>query len=216
MAIGIVLLALSASILAKCGLGMSMVVTPAYILHVKLSQTFSWISFGVADYGMQILVTLGMVIAYKKFSLKHAAAFVTTLIYSLVLDGTSALIKGLSADTLIIKILLFVIGRLIGSLALAFLYHSYLPPQPVDLVVKEIALHRKAERSKVKLCYDITSLAVSVILSFAFFGFGTFVGVGVGTFISAFVNGPLMGWFTKKLDKVFVYKDAFGWRKRFE
>ena len=50
---GIVVLAFGTALMEKADFGMSMVVAPAYILHLKLSELFSWFSFGVAEYIFQ-------------------------------------------------------------------------------------------------------------------------------------------------------------------
>ena len=59
-----------------------------------------------------------------------------------------------------------------------------------------------------KTLYDFVSLALSIILSFIFFGFGVFVGVSWGTLVCAILNGWLIGINTRFLDSFFVFKDA--------
>ena len=43
--LGIAMIALSAALMQRANFGMSMVVAPAYILHLKLSQIWTWYSF---------------------------------------------------------------------------------------------------------------------------------------------------------------------------
>ena len=44
------LLALGGALTERAGLGLSMVVIPAYISHVLISQTHSFFTFGMAEY----------------------------------------------------------------------------------------------------------------------------------------------------------------------
>ena len=61
-ALGIVILALGTALMEKANFGMSMVVAPAYLLHLKISQTLPFFSFGMAEYTLQaaILLLLGL------------------------------------------------------------------------------------------------------------------------------------------------------------
>jgi uncharacterized membrane protein YczE len=67
----------------------------------------------------------------------------------------------------------------------------------------------------VKTVYDCSSCLVGVILSFAFFGFGHFEGVKLGTIFCALVNGWLIGRISALFESLFVFKDAFPWREAF-
>ena len=48
--LGIVLLAFGTSLMELADFGMSMIVAPAYLLHLKLSQILPFFSFGMAEY----------------------------------------------------------------------------------------------------------------------------------------------------------------------
>ena len=48
--LGLIILAAGSAMMAKADFGVSMVVAPAYILHVKLSQYWSFVTFGFAEY----------------------------------------------------------------------------------------------------------------------------------------------------------------------
>ena len=60
--LGIVILALGTALMEKAAFGMSMVVSPAYILHVKISEFLPFFTFGMAEYTFQafLLVILGI------------------------------------------------------------------------------------------------------------------------------------------------------------
>ena len=81
--------------------------------------------------------------------------------------------------------------------------------------MKELAEKLKKPTHRVKTAFDCTCCAVGVLMSFAFFGFGRFEGVKLGTVLCALLNGTLIGWFTAWIDAHFDTKDALPWRKYF-
>lgn len=213
--LGIVILALGTALMEKAAFGMSMVVSPAYILHVKISEFLPFFTFGMAEYTFQafLLVILGIV--KRKFRMIFLFSFVTAVIYGFTLDGVILLCSGLPADGIVWRILWYILGMVICSMGVALLFHTYIAPEAYELFVKVIAVDHGWEISRVKTVYDCVSCAVSVILSFVFFGFGTFVGVNWGTVVCALINGSIIGACTALLKKCFTFADALPWRKYF-
>ena len=142
-------------------------------------------------------------------------SFVTAVIYGFTLDGIMLLCSGLPADGIVWRILWYILGMVICSMGVALLFHTYIAPEAYELFVKVIAVDHGWEISRVKTVYDCVSCAVSVILSFVFFGFGTFVGVNWGTVVCALINGSIIGACTALLKKCFTFADALPWRKYF-
>ena len=64
---GIVLLALGTSCASAASFGLSMVVAPAYLIHLKLSPTWPGITFGVAEYIVQAVLLLVLSLALRRF-----------------------------------------------------------------------------------------------------------------------------------------------------
>lgn len=213
--LGIVILALGTALMEKAAFGMSMVVSPAYILHVKISEFLPFFTFGMAEYTFQafLLVILGIV--KRKFRMIFLFSFVTAVIYGFTLDGIMLLCSGLPADGIVWRILWYILGMVICSMGVALLFHTYIAPEAYELFVKVIAVDHGWEISRVKTVYDCVSCAVSVILSFVFFGFGTFVGVNWGTVVCALINGSIIGACTALLKKCFTFADALPWREYF-
>lgn len=67
-AVGIVVLALGTSMMERADFGMSMIVAPAYLIHLKVSQLLPFFSFGVSEYVFQalLLVVTALVIRRNK------------------------------------------------------------------------------------------------------------------------------------------------------
>lgn len=213
--LGIVILALGTALMEKAAFGMSMVVSPAYILHVKISEFLPFFTFGMAEYTFQAFLLVILCIVKRKFRMIFLFSFVTAVIYGFTLDGIMLLCSGLPADGIVWRILWYILGMVICSMGVALLFHTYIAPEAYELFVKVIAVDHGWEISRVKTVYDCVSCAVSVILSFVFFGFGTFVGVNWGTVVCALINGSIIGACTALLKKCFTFADALPWRKYF-
>ena len=63
---------------------------------------------------------------------------------------------------------------------------------------------------------NVPALLIAVVLSFCFFGLWHFEGVKLGTVLCAFVNGAIIGTFTKILEARFEFRDGLKLRKYFE
>ena len=85
--LGIVLVALGAAFCTKGDLGLSTVIAPAYVLYLKLSEIFPFVTFGMMEYVLQAVLLLGMIIVLRKFRLSYLFSFITAVIYGFTLDG---------------------------------------------------------------------------------------------------------------------------------
>ena len=84
--VGLIVLAVGTALMEKANFGMSMVVAPAYLLHLKISQTLPFFSFGMAEYVFQAFLLVLVIVAVRKFKLSYLLSFVTAVIYGFVLD----------------------------------------------------------------------------------------------------------------------------------
>ena len=66
--LGILLLGLGSSMMTKADFGLSMVVAPAYILHLKMSEFWSFFSFGMAEYVFQAFLLVLVIVAVENLS----------------------------------------------------------------------------------------------------------------------------------------------------
>ena len=79
----VVLLAFAVALLSAADFGISMIVAPAYLLSLKLSA----LSFGQAEYVIQVGIFLVLCVALRKFRWVYLFSFGTCLLYGLVLDA---------------------------------------------------------------------------------------------------------------------------------
>ena len=215
-AAGIVLLALGTALMERADCGMSMVVAPAYIVHLKLVQFLPWFSFGVAEFALQGLLLVALSLWMGRFRISCLFSFATAVFYGAVLDLCISLAALLPGTGTAARLVCYVLGLLLCAAGVALLFHSYIPPEVYELVVKEVACRRKWDVGRVKTVYDCISCALGVALSFAFFGWGRFEGVKAGTILCALVNGWLIGRIDRGLSAAFDFRDGLKLRSLFE
>ncbi len=205
----ILLLSLAVAILSAADFGISMIVAPAYLVSLKAS----FLSFGQAEYVVQALVFIVLCIILRKFRFVYFFSFGTCLIYGFVLDlwrkipflNPAATPPG--SMNLPLRIAMFVIGMILTSFSVALFFKTYLFPQVYDFFVKAVSAKYGIKLPLLKTIVDLSCLTASVIMTFAFFG--EIKGIGWGTLIMALLNGTVIGFFSKLLDKAFNFQPTF-------
>ena len=211
--LGLFMLAFGTALMEKADFGLSMVVAPAYLLHLKISQFLPFFSFGMAEYTLQAVLILAMILLLRKAKFSYFFSFVTALIYGFMLDGAMAILAPVILEGFFFRLLFYILGMLFGSFSIVLLFNTYLSPEAYELFVKVLSLHFGFDLYKCKTIYDCASCLISVILSFAFFGLWHFEGIKWGTVIKALLNGTLISLMTKLQAKLWKFEDKFAWRK---
>lgn len=209
---GLIILALGTAFMERANFGMSMVVAPAYLIHLKVSEFLPFFSFGMSEYVFQAVLLCVLSVVSHRVKKSYLLSFVTAFIYGIVLDAVMALVGLFAFEGLAWQITLYIAGLVICSIGVALLFNTYFPPEAYELFVKELSQKTKASISKTKTIYDCCSCIVGVILSLCFFR--TFVGVKWGTIVCAVINGWLIGLISKFLKAKFVFKDVLPWRDK--
>ncbi len=215
-ALALPLLAFGVALMEKADFGVSMVVAPAYLLHLKLVMIHPFFTFGALEYMVQGALLIVLCIVLRSFRPAYLFSFVTAVLYGFILDGCMLLCAPFPVGSFLWRLLWYVLGMLFCSLGVSLMFHTYLAPEVYELFVKEISAKFRLRITRVKTVYDISSALVGVLLSFLFFGLWHFEGVKLGTVLCALVNGFLIGLCSKFLDRTFVFYDRFPLRKHFE
>ena len=213
--LGIVALALGTAFSEKANFGMSMVVAPAYLVHLKVSEFLPFFSFGMAEYSLQAVVLVLLALVMRKFKISYLFSFITAVFYGVVLDLCILSISPIAADTFLVRSILYLIGIVLCSLGVSMLFHTYIAPEAYELFVKELSDKLGKDINKVKTVYDVTSCAFAIVLSFAFYGLWHFEGVKAGTILCALVNGSLIGLISNTFEKKYTFVDRFALRPYF-
>ena len=204
--LGILTMALGAACMERANFGMSMVVAPAYLVHLKFAEFWPLFSFGLAEDVLQAFLLFLMCLIIRRFRASYLFSFVTAVLYGLVLDGMVALVHQLPYWWWV-RALLYVGGMVITSAGVAFFCRTYIAPEVYELLVELVSQKFNMPFHRLKTYYDVISCIVSVAMSLLFFG--KLVGVGWGTLVCALINGTLIGWLTKLYDRLWTYKDLF-------
>lgn len=199
--ISIILLSLAVAILTSVDFGISMIVAPAYLLSLKLG----FLTFGQAEYVIQAVLFILLCILLRRIKAVYLTSFLTCLIYGFVLD-LWRLIPCFNPDvtapgsmSIPLRVVLFVVGVTLTSFSIALCFKTYLYPQVYDFSVKAVTARYRLKLSVCKTAFDCGCLVAALIMTFCFFG--KLEGIGVGTLIMVAVNGTLIGFFSKILDK---------------
>ncbi len=208
--VAILLMAVGVALTERGGLGLSMIVAPAYILAGATG-----LGFGTMEYIVQAALLVLLAILLRRFRLSYLFSFITAFVYGLVLDGVMLLFAPLPAGSLLLRVLWFALGALVTAVAVAVFFRVYPSPEAYDLFVRDVSRAFGIPGGRFKLLYDLSSAALSVVLSFVFFGFGSFYGIGIGTVVLAFCNGPVIGSVGKLLDRSTVFYPLLPIKKYF-
>ncbi len=208
--IGNILLAFSVAMVSASNFGLSMIVSPAYIL----SQKLGFLTFGQSEYVLQGVLFIVFCILMKKVKLIYFTSFITCLFYGAVLDFWRVIIPIFNPEitapgsmSFPLRVFFYAGGTILTSLTIAMLFRSYIYPQVYDFFVMGITEHFNIDRTKFKSVFDICCLLVSVAMTLIFFR--KFIGIGVGTLITTLVNGFMIGKFGTLLDSLFEIKPLF-------
>lgn len=210
---GLLLLAFGTAMTALGGFGVSPVVAPAYIVHLKVSRYWPFFSFGVAEYALQAMILGLMLILLRKVRLRYFFSILTAVVYGFMLDGSMVLLGLIPMEHWGIRLGMYAAGAVVCALGISLLLRSYLPPEAYELLVKEVAQKWNKPVSRVKTVYDCASLALAVALSLALFG--ELQGIGVGTLVCAFLNGFIIRFFGILWDKMFIFRDVPALHQKF-
>ena len=205
--VGMIAVALATAFTERADLGLSMVVAPAYLLHLILSPILPFVTFGTATYIFQGILLIVMCLVIGRFRFSYLFSFVTAVLYGYLLDLMMLPVSFIPTDSIWVRVALYAVGITLCSFGISMMFHTYIKPEVYELFVKEVAERFSLDINRVKIVYDISSCAFAVVVSLI--AFGALHGVGVGTVVCACVNGIMIAAFSRFLDKRFEFKPRF-------
>lgn len=203
----ILFIALGVVLATKAGFGVSMIAGVSYTFHLWLLKITDFLSLGTIDYLIHGIVILLTGIVVRKFRGSYLFSFMTAVLTGVSIDLFVFILEPLSVETMTARIIIFAASIVTCAFGVACVFHAYFPPAGHELFVKEFAIYFNKDIGKVKTIYDIVFLLISALLNIVFFR--GFVGIGIGTLITALLNGPAISVFDRLLKKNFEFKAAF-------
>ena len=211
---GIIFVALGVAICGKADLGVSMIAAPAFVVSEALISLWSGFSVGVTEYILQGVLLVAMCIIVGRFNWRYLLAFAVAVIYGYTLNFFIWLLSPLSFDAIWLRWVMLIVGDIVTAFGVACFFRTYMPLQVYELFVAEFASRFKLKLTKVKLFFDLSLLAVAIVLALTLFGdvasfdwstigYASFHSIGLGTLVTTAINSPIIALMGKLIDKIF-------------
>lgn len=181
---GLFLITLGVAFSIKSDLGSAPVSSIPYAMNLIWA-----IEIGIATFIFHaFLVFIELLLLRRDFKPKHfLQVFVGVLFGAFTSFSVSLMYFIPPADSLIIALTMSLISIFFIALGLFFYVPTNIVPLSVEGVTQAIAIVTNKPFSTIKVCFDVTIVASSLILSYAFLG--NFGSVGIGTILGALFIG---------------------------
>ncbi len=93
--LGIFILAFGTAFMEKANLGVSMVVAPAYLLHLIISRIWPMYTFGMSDYVFQAFLLIVLSVALRRQRMSYLFSFITAVLHGFTLDFAIRILRAL-------------------------------------------------------------------------------------------------------------------------
>jgi len=218
--LGIVFVAFGVTICSKADLGVSMIAAPAFVISEAIAPLWRGFSVGVIEYIVEGLLLVLLCLVIRRFNWRYLLAFAVAVIYGYVLDLFLWLMSGVSFDAVWLRWVMLIVGDAVTAFGVACFFRTYMPLQVYELFVAELTARFGLNINKVKWCFDISLLALSLLLAFTLFGdvktfdfstiwYTSFHSIGLGTLVTTAINSPIIALMGKLVDRFFGTEPAF-------
>ena len=212
--LGIVFVALGVALCNKADLGVSMIAAPAFVVSEALQSISGFFSPGTTEYLLQGVILILMCALVRRFDWRFLLAFVVAMGYGYILDLFIWIIGGIQVNTALGSWITLLIGDCVTAFGVACFFRTDMPLLVYELFVAETANKFNIKISKMKLCFDLSLLVISIVLAFSLFGDAaafewstiwknSFHSIGLGTLITTAINSPLISLMGKLIDRFF-------------
>lgn len=206
--LGNVLCALGIALCTKANLGLSMIAAPPFILNQFLHRFSSFFTQGTCEYLLQAALLIIMCLITRRFRFKYLLSFATAFFFGNLVDVAFWVLGGQAVfNTMLLRVVFYIIGNAVTALAIACYFRTDLPLCVYELFVVAVAERFNKPTHKIKTIFDFSMLGLSVLLSLTLFR--GFVGIGIGTVIITLVNSHLIKLWGILLDKFFDNQPLF-------
>ena len=191
--IGVLINSFGIALITKATLGTSPISSVPYVLSLQFTPTLGEFTFAMNS----IFILLQIILLRKNFQLIQLLQFGVNIVFSWFIDVSMGLLNMLNPSNYGEKLVFL----LLGCAVLAFGINLEVAPKvlvvPGEGLVSAISTVVKKEFGTIKVCFDVTLMSTSVILSFLFFH--QLNGIREGTVISAVLVGLIVKFYHRKL-----------------
>lgn len=212
--LGILLVAFGVAICSKANLGVSMIAAPAFVLSEALLPLHRFFSVGVTEYLVQGVLLLLLALLVRRFHRSYILAFLVAVLYGYALNLFLWLLGDAPFEAIWLRWVMLLLGDAVVAFGVAAFFRTYLPLQVYELFVAETADRFDLSIPAVKWGFDISLLAISVILALTLFGdvdtltfrmlaTSSFHSIGLGTLATTAINSPMIALWGRVIDRFF-------------
>ena len=212
--LGIVFVAFGVAVCSKANLGVSMIAAPAFVVFEAVSPLWGGFSVGMMEYVIQGLMLITLCLVIRRFNWRYLLAFAVAVLYGYALNFFLWLLGSPQFDTVALRWIMLIVGDLLTGFGVACFFRTYLPLQVYELFVAALVGRFRLNLNKTKWVFDITLLAISLILAFGLFGdasafdwstigYSAFHSIGLGTLVTTAINSPIITLMGKLIDRLF-------------
>ena len=184
--IGVAVNSFAIALIAKADLGVGAISCVAYVLAEA-----SGLSFGAFTFIVNMLFIVGQIVLLRRdFRPIQFLQVVVNIVFSSLIDVSTALMAGFTLDTLPLQIAGLVVGCVLLALGTAVEVAPNVLLVPGEGIVRAINAVTQKPFGSCKAAFDTSLVVIALALSFALLG--GIVGVGVGTVVSALAVGRIV------------------------
>lgn len=189
--VGVLILGFGLVLNSKTGLGLSPILSVPY----SISEITS-LSFGTWTTIVYVVFVLAEMIMRGHFELKTVLQLPFSYFFGLLIDFYNAVIQ-IENPNLVLAIALLLVAIVMTALGVTVMVRCDLIVNPADGFVATTSKVTKIPFGNVKLFTDLTSLVITLGISFMVIGHLT--GIGIGTIVAALCTGPCIAFIQKHL-----------------
>lgn len=206
LAVAVIINSFAVSLTVYAGLGIS----PVSSFPYALSLVFPFFTLGTWTYLFQGALVITLMVLRRKFVPSYLFSFVVGFFFGTLLDVFGAWLPHLPYS-LGWRILYFAVSCPIIGFGIALSNRCKLPIIPTDLFARDLSEIIGKPYPKVKTTYDLTCVALAVLLTGGILH--NLQGIGVGTVVGALTYGRLAGVFGNLLDRRFDFVSVLSHEK---
>lgn len=174
---GILILTLGVSLIYKSDLGLGSYDAVSFGLIKKFNIS--------ATLAMVITGTVSLIIgAILRKKMPKFISFITSVLIGGFLDVWTIILKSIYIESIIAKIVIFILGLILLCIGVSIYFIPKLPPNPIDDIVVALNEAKGLSLSKSKFIVDLVCIFIAFMLNGP---------IGIGTIILTLVLGPSIG-----------------------
>lgn len=185
-ACGVVVNSFAIALITKGDLGTSQISSVPYVLSLRFPLSFGMMTF-IMNMGF---IVLQIMLLRRDFHSVQLLQIVVNMLFSAMIDVSMSLLSFLAPTMLWQRLLCVAAGCCVMGFGIVIEVSPNVLMVPGEGIVRALSIVAHAKYGTTKIVFDVTLIAVAVVLSFAFFG--TLRGVGLGTIVSALCVGSII------------------------